>query len=102
MEGNMGSTAFDDWVYAETTTVGSFTTTPVALDSSTYAVLYYASEGEQTWFVQVENVLYSQRFETKFGEIKNAYGEKLEKKEGAINAISAVKLNLSSSSSSLA
>ena len=99
VKGNMGSTAFDDWAYGETTTVGSFTTTPIALDSSTYAVLYYASEGEQTWFVQVKEVLYSQKFEAKYEEIKSAYGDKMEKKEGVLNAISAVKLNFSSSSS---
>ena len=99
MEGQIGSTEFDKWVYDASTTAGSYTTTPISLDSSTYAVLYYEGEGEQTWFVQVKDVLYSQAFEAKYETIKAAYT--IEKKDDAIKGITPVKLNLSSSSASL-
>lgn len=98
MKGNMGSDDFDDWAYGKNTTVGSYTTTPVELDSATFVVLYYESEGEQTWFMQVKEAVYTQRFEAKYEGIKNTYT--VEKKENVLKGISAVKLNLSSSSSS--
>ncbi len=96
MKGDMGIDSFDAWAYDKNTTEGSFTTTPVELDSATYAVLFYASEGEQTWFMQVKEVLYNQAYEAKYETVKAAYT--VEKKENVIKAVSAVKLNLSSSS----
>lgn len=94
MEGDMNSTKFDNWVYGSTTAVGSFTTTPVELDSATYAVLYYVGEGEETWFMQVKNVLFNDDFEARYATFETKY--KLEKKENVLNGISAVKMSASS------
>lgn len=85
MKGDMDSTAFDNWVYGTDTQVGSFTSEPVKLDESTYAVLYYVSEGEETWFMEVKNVLFNADFEEYFAGMEDAYAIKTD--NGAMNAI---------------
>lgn len=94
MEGDMGSTKFDNWVYASTTTVGTFTTTPVELDSATFAVLYYVAEGEENWFMQVKNMLFNQDFEARFATFETTYH--VEKKDNVLAGVRPLKFSASS------
>ena len=46
LKGEMGSSAFDNWLYADTTKKGSFTTTPITMSDDSIMGAYYVEDGE--------------------------------------------------------
>ncbi|MBQ9086659.1 MAG: hypothetical protein IJY47_05680 [Clostridia bacterium] len=61
--GQIGSDAFDEWLFADDTTVGKVSAEPIALDESTYAVLFYYGEGDEKWHVDVQNTILSEDYD---------------------------------------
>lgn len=71
--GQIGSDVFDDWLFAEETTVGTVTATPLALDEKTFAVAFYYGEGLEKWVVDVENVLFGEDFDAYYEGLTQKY-----------------------------
>ncbi|MBQ9112753.1 MAG: hypothetical protein IJY08_04145 [Clostridia bacterium] len=72
-EGTMGVDAFDEWLYSDTTTAGTYTATPIKLDDSSYAVALYVGEGEAEWYVTVKSAILSEDFTARTTELTNTY-----------------------------
>ena len=70
-------------------TVWHFTSSPVDLGNSTYAVLYYVEDGEETWFMQVKNVLFNELYEARFEAVKEKY--EIESNDGVLNGVKPLK-----------
>ena len=70
-EGDGGSDMkkFDEWAFADTTTVGSVTSTVIefSTESNIYGVAIYHAEGHEQWYVTVRDSLYSDAVD-KIGE----------------------------------
>lgn len=71
VKGDMGSTTFDDWVFADGRTVGDYTDKPVKLGESSFVVLYYVAEGDEAWFATVKTALFNEDFEAYFENAQN-------------------------------
>lgn len=54
---SLGSDVFDNWLYDALRLPGNITTTPLALDESTYLVAFYVGEGVPTWRADVKSAL---------------------------------------------
>jgi len=72
-EGTLQLDAFDEWLYADTTTAGSYTKTPIKADDSTYVVGYYIGEGNPAWKVTVKSELFSERYEEYYKSMETAF-----------------------------
>jgi len=70
VKGDMGNDEFDEWVFAEGRAVGNYTDTPLALSESSYVVLYYVAEGDETWFANVKDELFNDDYEAKYAELE--------------------------------
>ena len=66
IEGDMGSVDFDAWVFADGRAVGDYTAEPLKLSDSSYAVVYYAAEGDELWFANVKDALLNEDFTAYF------------------------------------
>ena len=62
-KGELGSDAFDKWVFADDTTVGKLTAEPIELDEKNFAVVFYYAEGDEKWYVDVHNTLLSEDYD---------------------------------------
>ncbi len=63
IKGSLGSDVFDNWLYDGLRMPGHVTTTPLALDESTYAIVFYAGEGIPTWRADVKSALLDADYE---------------------------------------
>ncbi len=70
VKGDMGSTEFDNWVFADGRAIGNYTDKPIKLSSSSYAVLYYTADGQEAWFVSVKTELFNDDFEAYFANLE--------------------------------
>ncbi len=73
VKGGLGVTAFDTWLYGNGVAVGSYSTTPIDLGESSYAVALYHADGEAEWKVSVKSSLYSSGYEAKVKEMTDKY-----------------------------
>ncbi len=73
MKGDLSVAAFDTWLYGDSVTKGSYTTTAISADSSTYLVALYYEDGEAEWKVTVESAIYTDRYEAKIEEFTAKY-----------------------------
>lgn len=81
VEGNAGSDVFDKWVFAETTTVGSFTATPIVVtEGTTYAVAIYSADKEAVWYLDVRSDILSEDYEAAVKTLENTYVVKANEK----------------------
>ena len=69
----MGVADFDTWLYGSEIKVGDYTTTPIKLDDSNYAVSLYAEDGDAVWYVTVKNSIYSTEYNAKATELTEKY-----------------------------
>ncbi|MBQ7384514.1 MAG: hypothetical protein IJV72_06965 [Clostridia bacterium] len=72
-KGALGVDAFDKWLFADDTTKGDYTKTPIAADDSSYVVAYYHDDGKPAWKVTVEETIFGERFEEKYNSMTEAY-----------------------------
>ena len=70
VKGDMGSTDFDTWVFAEGRAIGNYTETPIKLGTTSYVVLYYTADGQESWFVSVKTDLFNSDFEAYFANLE--------------------------------
>ena len=79
-KGAIGIDAFDEWLYADGTKVGSFTETPIstATDATagteaSYIVAFYAEDGDPTWQIYVKSAIFYNKYEAFYLALPNAY-----------------------------
>lgn len=73
-EGTLGLDEFDEWLYDDTTTMGSYTKTPInSGDDSAYLVAYYYSDGTENWRISVKSTIFSERFEAYYNDMVETY-----------------------------
>ncbi len=66
LEGALSYNGFEDWLYAETTVVGSYTETPLAnaaTDATEWAVFLYIEDGDEAWFIDVQASIYVEDYD---------------------------------------
>jgi len=85
-EGGMNLEAFDTWLYAKETTVGTVTATPITADTSFMAAYYYA-DGEENWYVAVKNAVFSTEYTAFEKNVSTKYTIKTN--DGVINSMDA-------------
>ena len=89
VEGQVGSTDFDKWLFDEDLKVGDYTKTAIKLDSSTYLVAYYIGEGELNWKLTVENAILTEKQEAQYKDMESKYSSSIVTKDNAIKKIDA-------------
>ena len=72
-EGSMGVDAFDEWLYGDGITVGSYTTAAIKLSDSSYAVALYYADGDPAWEVTVKSSLFTEKFTANFETLKVSF-----------------------------
>ena len=90
-KGTIGSTTFDNWLYADTTESGAITEEALSLSTDVYAVAYYYGEGDAEWRVTVQAELLNERYEDYYNTMVETFGgeEHIVVKEKACNKIDA-------------
>lgn len=88
-EGQVGSDVFDEWLFDKELPVGAYTTEPLKLDDSTWAVAYYVADGESNWRVTVKSAILSEKVEAQYAEMQEKYGDSIETYDRAISKIKA-------------
>ena len=86
-KGTMGVDAFDTWLYAEETVLGTYTATPIKLSDSSYAVALYTADGDAVWYVTVKSAILSDDFTALKTELTNTYAVTV--KDKVLNKIDA-------------
>jgi hypothetical protein len=79
-KGQMGSDAFDKWLYADTTTLGAVTAEPITLDEKNFAVAFYYADGDEKWHVDVHNTLLSEDYDAYCVDMEAKYPVKVKEK----------------------
>ncbi len=72
-KGTLQLDAFDEWLYADSTAVGSYTATPIKADDKTYIVGYYSGDGNPAWKVTVKSEIFAERFEEYYLNMEKTY-----------------------------
>ena len=81
VEGNAASDVFDEWVFAESTTIGTFTATPIEVTKDkTYAVAIYTADKEAVWYLDVRTDIHEARYEEATQALQNTYTVKVNEK----------------------
>jgi hypothetical protein len=73
LEGMIGSTTLDAWLFDSALTVGKYTETPILMAESTYGVAFYHSEGQPTWKVTVKYTVLNQNFDAYYENMEAKY-----------------------------
>ena len=73
LKGEMGSSAFDNWLYADTTKKGSFTATPITMSDESIMVAYYVEDGEVVWKVEVKDAIINDEYEEREDDMTKAH-----------------------------
>lgn len=77
IRGSMDSTTFDDWLYGESTKIGSYTATAVKMSDGSYIVAYYVGEGEPSWKMTVKNHILTESFNTFEDKMTTSHSSKV-------------------------
>lgn len=74
VKGNAASDVFDEWVFDEKTTVGTFTATPIEVtEGKTYAVAIYTADKEAVWYLDVRADILEENYEAAIKTLENTY-----------------------------
>ena len=76
LEGQITYNGFDAWLYADGRKIGDYTETPLANSESSateYAVFCYVADGEEAWYIDVKNVIYTEDYEALYNGLKEKY-----------------------------
>ena len=88
-EGSMGVEAFDTWLYGDDTVKGSYTTSVISLDESTFALAIYYDDGMPMWKVSVKSAIFNDKYEELDAALTEKYKDAITVKEKALNKIDA-------------
>ena len=72
-EGSLGVDAFDEWLFDSATKVGSYTTSPISSDDTTYIVAYYNGDGEANWRISVKSSIFNDRYSDYYSDMETKY-----------------------------
>lgn len=72
-KGEMGYDEFDEWLYSDERVTGDYTSAPVKLGSSYYALMFYSGEGDAAWYNNVYDTILSERYETYYKNMTAKY-----------------------------
>ena len=72
LKGEMGITAFDNWLYAEDTKIGSISDV-LSMSDDSKMVAFYIEDGEVAWKVEVQDAIISEEYEAREDSIKKAH-----------------------------
>ncbi len=75
LKGSMNDQKFENWLYADTTVVGSYTTEAIEMkdtqsQSTLYGVFFYESDGEETWYINAKADIYSENYEAYYAGLQ--------------------------------
>ncbi len=86
-EGLLGSTVFDEWLFKDTTVVGTLTATPLKIEEGSFAVALYYGEGEENWYVSAKDNLLSDDYGAYYTELEAKFPVTV--KENALKKVEA-------------
>lgn len=92
-KGALGVDAFDDWMFADDTKIGSYTETPISTvtdatespDQASYIIAYYEDDGEPAWTVYVKSSIFYEKYEEFYTSLPDKYEVKV--RERALSKI---------------
>ena len=67
---------FDAWLYADGRKIGDYTETALAnaaSEATEYAVFCYVADGDEAWYIDVKNVIYTEDYEALYNGLKEKY-----------------------------
>ena len=73
LEGQITYNGFDKWLYADGRKIGDYTETALpnaASNATEYSVCCYVADGDEAWFIDVENAIYAEDYEKLFEDLK--------------------------------
>ena len=84
-KGAFGLDEFDEWMFADDTKVGSFTTTPISTvtdattsaDQASYIIAFYEDDGIPAWKVYVKSAIFYERYEEFYTTLPDKYEVKV-------------------------
>lgn len=86
-KGSWGYDELDAWLYDEATVANSYTSTPILLEEAegedgkpTYGVFFFTKDGQISWKLSVESVIYADDAEVKFEELSEKYATTINQK----------------------
>ncbi len=72
-KGTLGVSAFDTWLYGDGVEVGSYTTSAITFEETSFAVAFYYEDGEPQWKVTVKNAIFTERYQELDTELTEKY-----------------------------
>ena len=92
-KGAFGLDAFDEWMFADDTKIGSYTETPISTvtssttsaDDASYIIAYYEDDGIPAWKVYVKSAIFYDRYEEFYTALPDKYEVKV--KEFALKRV---------------
>ena len=86
-EGSMQSSAFDSWLYADTTVIGTYTETPLTMSDGSSMVALYLADGEICWKLTVKSALIEDDYSAREADIITKFGSGITMNESVIGRI---------------
>ena len=74
IEGNMGSTAFDEWLFDDELKKGAYTAESISMSDGSILVAMYEEEGEPTWKTIVKNSILNEDYTAREDKMTAKYG----------------------------
>ena len=73
--GNMQSDEFDEWLFKDTTTAGSYTEAPITMSDNSLMIALFVEQGDiPAWTNTVKNALYNEDYTAKETEMNEEFG----------------------------
>ena len=73
IEGGIGNSTFDQWVFADTTEKGMYSSTPIEMSEGYFIVLLANGDGEEKWKVEVKDTLLTERVNANYASMLAKY-----------------------------
>ena len=76
LKGQVEYNGFEEWLYDEHTLVGAYTQVPLAnaaTNATEYAVFFYVENGNEAWYIDVENEIFVEDYQAYFTPLKEKY-----------------------------
>ena len=76
LKGQVEYNGYEEWLYDENTLVGAYTQTPLAnaaTNATEYAIFFYVENGNEAWYIDVQNEIFVDDYQTYFSPLKEKY-----------------------------
>jgi molybdenum-dependent DNA-binding transcriptional regulator ModE len=87
VEGNMGSAAFDEWLFDKELKKGAYTAEPINMSDGSVMVAFYEGEGEPTWKMLVKNTILNDDFSAREDKMTAKYSSSVVFSDWVINRV---------------